>query len=133
MKSGKQRRAEIKESRLQRIAKRDDKVDPFKGPIPDWAIPVNPSEVVYHSMFMTLPLFYIDKEFVCIECGANEVWTARQQKWWYEIAKGNFETTAVRCRECRDRRKREKELQKEHMKKMADKKPHPNEAFFKNT
>lgn len=133
MKSGKQRRAEIKESRLLRIAKRDERVDPFKGPIPDWAIPVNPSEVVYHSMFMKLPLFYIDKEFVCIECSASEVWTARQQKWWYEIAKGNFETTAVRCRACRDRRKREKELQKEHMEKMANKKPHPNEAFFKNT
>jgi hypothetical protein len=33
MKSGKQRRAEIKKSRLERIAKRDGKVNPFVLPI----------------------------------------------------------------------------------------------------
>ncbi len=133
MKSGKQRKAEIKKSRLERIAKRDSKVNPFKGPIPEWAIPVNPAEVVHHSMFLDIPLFYIDKEFECKDCGTTEVWTARQQKWWYEIAKGYFETTAVRCRSCRDQRKNEKEAQRKHMEEMANKKPHPNEAFFKNT
>lgn len=132
MKSGKQRRAEIKKSRLERIAKRDGKVDPFKGPIPDWAIPVNPAEVVYRTAIITLPLFYVDKEFICKDCGANEIWTARQQKWWYEIAKGNFESTAVRCRACRNKIKSEKEAQRKHMEGMANKKPHPNEAFFKN-
>ncbi len=133
MKSGKQRKAEIKKSRLERIAKRDSKVNPFKGPIPEWAIPVNPAEVVHHSMFLDIPLFYIDKEFECKDCGTTEVWTARQQKWWYEIAKGYFETTAVRCRSCRDQRKNEKEAQRKHMEEMANKKPYPNEAFFKNT
>lgn len=132
MKSGKQRRAEIKKSRLERIAKRDGKVDPFEGPIPDWAIPVNPAEVVYRTAIITLPLFYVDKEFICKDCGESEIWTARQQKWWYEIAKGNFESTAVRCRACRNKIKAEKEEQRKHMEDMANKKPHPNEAFFKN-
>jgi hypothetical protein len=130
MKSGKQRRAEIKKSRLERIAKREGKVNPFILPIPDWAIPLNPSEVVYHSAFINLPLYYVDKEFVCKDCSANEIWTARQQKWWYEIAKGSIETTAVRCRPCRNKRKAEKEAQRKHMEEMANRKPHPNEAFF---
>jgi len=29
------------------------------------------------------------------------VWTAEQQKWWYEVAKGPIFSVAVRCRECR--------------------------------
>jgi len=130
MKSGKQRKAEIKKARLERMAKRDNRVNPFKPPIPEWAVTVNLAEVVYHSMYLDIPLFYVDKEFTCRGCGSSEVWAARQQKWWYEIAKGNFETTAVKCRACRDKAKLERDIQKKHMEEIASKKPHPNEAFF---
>jgi hypothetical protein len=47
------------------------------------------------------PLFYEDREFTCVECGREEVWTAGQQKWWYEVAKGPIFSTAIRCRACR--------------------------------
>lgn len=30
--------------------------------------------------------YYIDKRFTCAKCGTEEVWTAAQQKWWYEVA-----------------------------------------------
>ena len=133
MKSGKQRKAEIKKARLERITKRDNSVNPFKGPIPDWAVPVNKNEIVYHSMYLDIPLFYIDKEFCCKQCGVYEIWTAKRQKWWYEVAKGAFETTAVLCRECRDKKKTDKIAQKEHMEEMSKRKPHPNDVFFKNT
>ncbi len=45
--------------------------------------------------------YYEDVPFTCCECGKEEVWTATQQKWWYEIAKGKVWTTARRCRPCR--------------------------------
>jgi hypothetical protein len=45
--------------------------------------------------------FYMPMHFVCKDCGKHEVWTAKQQKWWYENARGNMWTTATRCRECR--------------------------------
>lgn len=45
--------------------------------------------------------YYWDKPFTCRDCGVAEVWTARQQKWWYEQAKGGILTTAIRCRACR--------------------------------
>ena len=133
MKSGKQRKAEIKAARLARIAKRDAKANPFKRPIPDWAVPVNRAEVHHHSMFFDIPLFYVDKEFTCRDCGANEIWTAKQQKWWYEIAKGALETTAVRCSACRRKIRAQKEAQRIHMEEMAKREPHPHEAFFKKT
>ncbi|MEX1095674.1 MAG: zinc-ribbon domain-containing protein [Planctomycetales bacterium] len=49
-------------------------------------------------------LFYVDKPFACIDCGKDEVWTARQQQWYYEVAKGSLYATAVRCRDCRRKR-----------------------------
>lgn len=44
---------------------------------------------------------YLDAPFRCVDCGADEVWTATQQKWWYEVAKGFAYSTARRCRACR--------------------------------
>jgi hypothetical protein len=51
--------------------------------------------------------YYVDRPFRCKDCGAAQVWTATQQKWWYESAKGDVWTVAVRCRPCR-RRERER-------------------------
>ena len=45
--------------------------------------------------------FYIDQPFECMGCGKAEVWTAEQQKWWYEVAKGYAFSTARCCRACR--------------------------------
>jgi hypothetical protein len=47
--------------------------------------------------------YYIDMAFHCKSCGAAQVWTETQQKWWYESAKGDVWTTAVLCRPCRKR------------------------------
>jgi hypothetical protein len=45
--------------------------------------------------------FYVDTPFKCKDCGKSEIWTASQQKWWYETAKGDVWTVARRCRPCR--------------------------------
>ncbi len=47
------------------------------------------------------PRFYADRPFRCRDCDSHEVWTARQQKWWYESAKGSIQSIAIRCRACR--------------------------------
>ena len=46
---------------------------------------------------------YEDQPFTCTGCGAEQVWTAWQQKWWYEVAKGYVYSTAKYCRACRHR------------------------------
>lgn len=51
--------------------------------------------------------WYVDRPFRCKDCGKAEIWTSTQQKWWYEQAKGDVWTVAVRCRPCR-RRERER-------------------------
>jgi ribosomal protein L40E len=77
------------------------------------------------------PEYYYDKEIICSDCGAKETWTAKQQKWWYEQAGANINAVAKRCSKCRAHVKALKEEQKRHMDEMANKKPHPNEEFFK--
>ena len=52
--------------------------------------------------------YYVDQAFTCISCQSKEVWRATQQKWWYEVAKGNVFTTATRCRVCRRQRREHK-------------------------
>jgi hypothetical protein len=47
--------------------------------------------------------YYVDEPFVCRSCGEPQVWTAEQQKWWYEVAKGDVFSTATQCRACRQR------------------------------
>ena len=50
---------------------------------------------------------YLDKPFTCQDCGKPQVWTATQQKWWYEVARGEIHSVASRCRACR-RKERER-------------------------
>ena len=50
-------------------------------------------------------LYYEDMPFTCVDCGREEVWTAAQQQWWYEVAQGSIYTTAIRCRACRQARR----------------------------
>ena len=63
-------------------------------------IPANLSAQAPNNSYDPL-LFYEDREFTCVDCGKREVWTAEQQKWWFETAKGSVYSGAIRCRECR--------------------------------
>ncbi|HXS67218.1 MAG TPA: zinc-ribbon domain containing protein [Candidatus Polarisedimenticolia bacterium] len=68
------------------------------------------------------PLYYEDVRFKCRDCGTECMWTAEQQRLWYEEWGGPVQSTAVRCRACRQRLRREKAKQKKHMEEMALKK-----------
>ena len=66
--------------------------------------------------------FYVDMPFSCKACGKPQLWTATQQKWWYESAKGDVWTIAVLCRPCRLReRATMEEARKTHLEGLAKK------------
>jgi len=69
--------------------------------IPAGAVAADLAQQVPNNSYSAKPLFYVDKQFACIDCGREETWTAEQQKWYYEVAKGSLYATAVHCRECR--------------------------------
>lgn len=85
-----------------------DSRDPRSVP-PAGAIAADHSELAHNNTYGALPRFYVDQVVICKECGAEELWTAERQKWWYEVAKGNINTVAVLCRGCRAKRKKVKE------------------------
>jgi hypothetical protein len=108
--SQKSKNKRLRESRLLRakalasINTTDPSVDPPAG-----AVLADEAQLGHNNTYGLLPRFYVDKVVVCRQCGAEEVWPAERQKWWYEVAKGSINTTAVLCRACRDDEKRRKE------------------------
>ncbi len=106
MKSNKQRRTEIKAKRANRKSAKEQamKYDVRLKTVAN-AIPVN-AKSLGHNCSYGVPNFvergfYLDQHFVCKDCGIVQTWAATQQKWWYEVIKGDVWTTAVRCRPCR--------------------------------
>jgi len=117
MKSNKQRRQEIKTRRFERASKRlallrnvSDLIN-----LPVGAVLAEHTALRESNSYDPRPLFYVDKPFVCKDCGIEQIWTAVQQKWWYEVAKGDINSTAVRCRDCRHKeRQRKTEARRVH-------------------
>ncbi len=68
---------------------------------PPGAVAADHSQLAHNNTYGPLPRFYVDKIIRCRHCGAEELWSAERQKWWYEVAKGNIFTQAVLCRACR--------------------------------
>jgi hypothetical protein len=104
VKSGKQRRDKIRAKRRARAALLHglDRFAPAHR-LPLGAVAADHAQLVHNRTYGPMPRFYVDRAFVCRDCGSHEVWTAKQQKWWYEVAKGNIDSIAVRCRPCRAR------------------------------
>lgn len=111
MKSNKQRRAEIKAHRLARAARVEAqlRVPERQRNVCLRMIGIEQADLEilgrHNNTYGLLPEFYVARPFTCRDCGAEEVWTAKQQKWWYEVAHGHIDSRAVRCLACRRARR----------------------------
>ncbi|HET9404281.1 MAG TPA: zinc-ribbon domain containing protein [Burkholderiales bacterium] len=91
---------------------------------PAGVVRVNAEALAPYNSYGT-PLFvqrgyYEDVRFTCSGCGSREVWRAAQQKWWYEVAKGNVCSGAKLCRACRRREQaRRDEARRVHLEGIA--------------
>lgn len=72
--------------------------------LPVGAIAADLSQQVPNNSYGGRPLYYQDQPFRCVDCGVEQVWTAADQKWYYEVVKGSLYGQAVRCRGCRKSR-----------------------------
>ena len=73
---------------------------PFTPPwqadqIPRRAVAADLEKLWHDNTYGRRPLYYLDVSFTCIDCGKSEIWTAAQQKWWYEEAKGLIDSRAA--------------------------------------
>jgi hypothetical protein len=83
--------------------------------MPSDAVAADPSKQVPNGSYDPPSLWYVDKDFVCVECGIEETWSSAQQKWYYEDAKGALYATAIRCHDCRMKIREAKALQRQQM------------------
>jgi hypothetical protein len=135
MKSGKQRRSELKtkkQSRLTKVIDRENialeidrqamlasKVANGEPIVDINAIKPNNSYDV--PDFVKLG-YYLDRPFNCAGCNNPEIWKAAQQKWWYEEAKGDLWSIAKFCRTCRRQEQtRRSEARRIHLEGIAKK------------
>ena len=121
MKSNRQRRTEIKGKRAEAAQKRAREAKQHMLETGRW-LPVDPSKLNMGNSYDAAPDYYRDINFQCADCGVEETWAAKQQKWWYEEANGYFFSTAIRCRSCRqNERERKAAAQEQHQKGIAQK------------
>ena len=106
MASDKQRSVEIKAKRALRAEKKlAAPAHQLPVPVPNGCLHVSELMLAPYSIF-GVPTFiergyYLPLPFKCHDCGGEEVWSAKQQKWWYETARASVYSTAIRCRACR--------------------------------
>lgn len=65
------------------------------------AMTADSSKLAHINSYGALPEYYIDRAFTCRSCGKQEIWRARDQKWYYEETKGHIDAMAVECHDCR--------------------------------
>ena len=69
------------------------------------ALAVDYDKLSHMNTYGELPEYYIDRPFTCRKCGKREIWKAKDQKWYYEEAKGDIYAVAVECHTCRKAKK----------------------------
>ncbi len=127
MKSGKQRRTEIKEARQKRANKKYLLTGGLlRKEVTVNTVPCNSDLLAPNHSYSDPPFvhrgYYCDILFKCKDCRKQEVWTATRQKWWYEVGKGDVWTTAIRCNRCRRKeRERKAEARRIHMEGLSGK------------
>jgi hypothetical protein len=63
------------------------------------------AKLSHNNTYGSLPDYYLDQPFTCRKCGKREIWKAKDQKWYYEEAKGHFDAIAVECHDCRKKKR----------------------------
>jgi hypothetical protein len=82
----------------------------YLPPLPAGAVRGDPRRQSFCAMCHVPRYFYVDQEKRCAQCGADFVFSATEQKFWYETLKFHFDSTAIRCAACRRRRRTESGL-----------------------
>ncbi|MEJ5031588.1 zinc-ribbon domain containing protein [Comamonas sp. MYb69] len=102
MKSNKQRKTEIKQRRWARMEQQRKAA--LLPAMPHAALAADTQLLaLIHGQSVCHVSYYMDISYRCCDCGAACVWTAQDQKWWYEQVQGNLYASASRCKDCRTR------------------------------
>jgi hypothetical protein len=83
----------------------------YAPPLPKGAVRGDVRSQSFCRMCHLPRYFYVDVPRRCVDCGADFVFAAAEQKHWYETLKFHFDSVPPRCVGCRRKRRSEKSLQ----------------------
>ena len=85
--------------------------DPYyQPPLPPGAVRGDISRQSYCPTCHRPRYFYRDQHKTCVQCGDAFVFSAREQKFWYERLGFYLDSEAIRCRRCRKQQRTMKAL-----------------------
>jgi hypothetical protein len=88
--------------------------DPYYEPaLPAGAVRGDIRKQEYCKICHVPRYFYVDQTRTCAQCGREFVFSAKEQKYWYETLRFYFSSVARRCVSCRRKRRSERSLQQQ--------------------
>ena len=82
----------------------------YQPPMPKGAVRGDIRAQEFCAMCHSPRYYYVDVERRCVQCGDDFVFSASEQKYWYESLKFHFDSVAIRCKPCRRQRRSDKAL-----------------------
>ena len=82
----------------------------FRPKLPPNAIRGDVSKQDFCTAHYTPKYFYLDESKQCQDCGCDFIFSAQEQKFWYEERKFNFNSSPVHCLDCRKKRRSKNRL-----------------------
>ena len=95
--------------------------------IPDGAIVADSEKQVY-GLGGPLP-YYTDAERTCVQCQQPFLFSAQEQKFWYETLGFNNYSKAIRCVRCRKQKRSDKAIQRQLQLARECQKQHPDDPL----
>lgn len=90
------------------------RMDPdYAPPMPAGAVRGDIRRQSYCRMCHVPRYFYVDDERTCVQCHQQFVFSAAEQKYWYETLKFWADSTAIRCLDCRRKQRSKVAIQRQ--------------------
>ncbi len=85
----------------------------FTPKIPYSAVKGDITKQLYCPGYHIPKYYYVDEERSCVQCGHTFVFSGKEQKFWYETLQFNFNSRAIRCINCRKKKRSQKAMGKQ--------------------
>ena len=103
----------------------------YQPPLPEGAVRGNPRNCAPFCNHCNPPTyFYLDQALDCVQCEQAFVFTAKEQKQWFEEMKVHIRTRCLRCPACRARRHSKRVLQRNLSEAMTDFEKEPDNELI---
>lgn len=89
-------------------------LDPeHEPPMPSGAVRGDIRRQAYCRMCHVPRYYYVDDERICVQCKEPFVFSAKEQKYWYETLRFWADSTAIRCLDCRRKQRSKAAIQRQ--------------------